>query len=331
MLPGPAVLPPLAPGDLAMLPPMDRQSEVLTLKGNAFYGLPTDTSGFREEPYRASLGLDYISQPSLAVGFSSFGTYLGGGASLFWSDELGGHNLATALQVQGSARDIAGLVGYTNTYHRLNWGMAVQQIPYLSVIPYYPSLDSSGAIVYPTVLFRQTQRTASWIFSYPFSRVQRIEGNIGYANITYNFQEIADYYDPTAFFLNETNINLGNQFGGHTYNALNLGQASMALVYDNSFFGYTSPILGQRYRLEPMVHHDGRRLGAAQELAARRLLAPGFAHQQLDGRGVAAVCVVHAPAVKQRSHDAQILRELVNPHRRLTHQPHPRVARPDAQ
>jgi len=251
VLAGTAVAPPLAPGDLAMLPPRDRQSEILTIKGNAFYGLPTDTSGFREEPYHATLGLDYISQPSLAVGFSSFGTYLGGGASLFWSDELGGHNLATALQVQGSARDIAGLVGYSNTYHRLNWGMALQQVPYLSVIPYYPSLDSSGAIVYPTVLFRETQRTASWIFSYPFNRVQRIEGSIGYSNITYNFQEINDYYDPTGtFFINETKVNLGNQFGGHTYNALNLGQGSMALVYDNSFFGYTSPILGQRYRLE---------------------------------------------------------------------------------
>ena len=33
-------------------------------------------------------------------------------------------------------------------------------------------------------------------------------------------------------------------------NALNLGLASAALVYDNSFLGATGPILGQRYRLE---------------------------------------------------------------------------------
>jgi outer membrane protein assembly factor BamA len=35
-----------------------------------------------------------------------------------------------------------------------------------------------------------------------------------------------------------------------TGRALNLGIGSAALVYDNSFFGATGPILGQRYRLE---------------------------------------------------------------------------------
>ena len=32
--------------------------------------------------------------------------------------------------------------------------------------------------------------------------------------------------------------------------ALNLAETSGALVYDSSLFGATSPILGQRYRLE---------------------------------------------------------------------------------
>ncbi len=248
VLAGTAVLPPLEPGDVAMLPPRDRQSEVLTLKGNAFYGLPTDTSGFREVPYHATLGLDYISQPSLAVGFSSFGTYLGGGASLFWSDELGGHNLATALQVQGSARDIAGLVSYANLYHRLNWAVALQQIPYLYAGVGYRVDSVTNAYVQDTYLYRQTVRSGSWIFSYPFSRVQRIEGTFGYSNISFNAERISDYFaDPyLSYFLNETRTNLGNL----GFKALNLGQGSMALVYDNSFFGYTSPILGQRYRVE---------------------------------------------------------------------------------
>ncbi|MGE5156178.1 MAG: hypothetical protein ACM3JP_01635, partial [Betaproteobacteria bacterium] len=248
VLAGTAVAPPLEPGDLAMLPPRDRQSEVLTLKGNAFFGLPTDTSGFREQPYHATLGLDYISQPSLAVGFSSFGTYLGGGASLFWSDELGGHNLATALQMQGTTRDIAALVGYSNTYHRLNWAMAVQQTPYLYAGYGYRVDSASGAYIQDTYLYRQTVRNASWVFAYPFSRVQRIEGTFGYSNISFNAQRISDYFaDPyLTYFLNEKKTDLGNL----GFNALNLGQGSMALVYDNSFFGFTSPILGQRYRVE---------------------------------------------------------------------------------
>jgi Tol biopolymer transport system component len=248
VLAGTAAAPPLEPGDLAMLPPRDRQSEILTLKGNAFYGLPTDTSGFREVPYSAKLGLDYISQPSLAVGVSSFGTYLGGGASLFWSDELGGHNLATALQMQGTTRDIAALVGYSNTYHRLNWATAIQQTPYLYAGYGIPRVDSSGAYALDTYLYRQTDRNLSWVFAYPFNRAQRIEGTVGFSNISLNVQQITDYYaDPFfTYFLDEQRTNLGNL----GFNALNLGQGSLALVYDNSFFGYTSPILGQRYRIE---------------------------------------------------------------------------------
>jgi Tol biopolymer transport system component len=249
VLAGQPVAQPLAGGDPAMLPPLERKSEVLTLKENAFFGLPTDTAGFKEEPYHARLGLDYISQPSLAVGISSFGTYIGGGASLFWSDMLGGHQMATALQFQGTARDIAALVGYSNTYHRLNWGAAVQQIPFLYAGYGYPRIDSlSGAFVLDTYLYRQTNRGGSWVFSYPFSRVQRVEGSVGYSNITFNAQRISDYFaDPYfSYLLDETRENLGNL----GFNALHLGQGSAALVYDNSFFGFTSPMLGQRYRLE---------------------------------------------------------------------------------
>jgi Tol biopolymer transport system component len=247
VLAGEQVAPPLVPGDLAMLPPRQRQSEVLTLKGNAFYGLPTDTSTFREEPYRPSFGLDYISQPSLAVGVSSLGTYIGGGASLFWSDELGGRNLATGLQFQGTARDIAALVGYSNTYRRLNWATSVQQIPYLfGWVQYYDSSATSG-YVQQTNLFRQTERTVNWVFAYPFSRVQRVEGTVGYSNISFSLQQINDHFaDPYLFtFLGESKNDAPTGL-----NALNLVQGSTALVYDNAFFGFTSPILGQRYRLD---------------------------------------------------------------------------------
>jgi hypothetical protein len=127
--------------------------------------------------------------------------------------------------------------------------MAAQQIPYLYAgygIPYIDTI--AGAYVLPTYLYRQTVRSGSWVFSYPFSRVQRIEGTVGYSNITFNAQRISDYYaDPFfSYFLNETRENLGNL----GFNALNLGQGTAALVYDNSYFGFTSPILGQRYRLE---------------------------------------------------------------------------------
>ncbi|MBI2073479.1 MAG: PD40 domain-containing protein [Gemmatimonadetes bacterium] len=240
---------PLAGGDPAMLPPRQRQSQVLTQNANAFFGLPSDTGGFAQQPYRARLGLDYISQPSLAVGADRFGTYIGGGASLFWSDMLGGHNLATGVQFQGTTKDISALLGYSNTYHRLNWGAAVQQIPYrIGYVQLGSDTLPGTSFVVPvqrTTLFRQTNRQADWVFAYPFSRVRRIEGSVGYANINYDIEQIDDYLHPITFdVLDQVKTELA------TYPALNLGQGSAALVYDNALFGFTGPMLGQRYRME---------------------------------------------------------------------------------
>jgi Tol biopolymer transport system component len=247
VLAGEPVTGPPPGGDPAMLPPRQRNSEILTLKANAFYGLPSDTASFRVLPYSGGLGLDYISQPSLAVGADRFGTYIGGGASLFWSDMLGGHQLATAVQFNGTARDISALVGFSNTYHRLNWGFAVQQIPYvLGQVAYYDTLVSGvDLLVQQTQIFRQTSRQASWVFAYPFSRVRRIEGNVGYANISYNLQAQNLYIAPNGQIVNEIRTNLGSPFP-----SLNLWQGSLAMVYDNAIFGFTSPMLGQRYRTE---------------------------------------------------------------------------------
>ena len=252
VLAGRAVDQPLAGGDPAMLPPRQRQSQVMTQNANAFFGLPSDTGGFAQQPYRARFGLDYISQPSLAVGADRFGTYIGGGASLFWSDMLGGHNLATGVQFQGTTKDISALLGYSNTYHRLNWGAALQQIPYRSgYVQYGTGLYQGVPVpVQRTILYRQTNRQADWIFAYPFSRVRRVEGSVGYANISYNVEQIDDYLDPFTYTpIDQTKTELA------TYPALNLGQGNVALVYDNSLFGFTGPILGQRYRLEAGTTH----------------------------------------------------------------------------
>ena len=239
----------LAGGDPALLPPRERQSQVAALKANAFYGLSQDTVGVTQQPYSARLGLDYISQPSLAVGADRFGTYIGGGASLFWSDMLGGHNLATGVQFQGTTKDISALLGYSNTYHRLNWGAALQQIPYrigyieLGSLPH----PETGQVlpVQRTTLYRQTNRQADWIFAYPFSRVRRVEGSVGYANISYDIEQIDDYFNPVTFeHVDQFKTPLP------AFPALNLGQGSVALVYDNSLFAFTGPILGQRYRAE---------------------------------------------------------------------------------
>jgi len=231
--------------DPAVLPPHDRLSDdVQSLLANAFYGLPRDREDFELTDYKPKFALDYIGQPSLAVGADRFGTYIAGGASFFFSDMLGGHNIATAVEIRGSFKDVGGLIGYTNLNKRLNWGVSVQQIPYITGQSYLFT-DSTGALVERTLIRRQAFRQVGGVAAYPLNRAQRLELNGRFMNIGYSYEARDRIFNPITFEqIDQRETDLAAPPD------LNLFQASVALVYDNSLFGVTSPMLGQRYRIE---------------------------------------------------------------------------------
>ena len=231
--------------DAAMLPPQNRpHSELLALLADSTIGskyAATETI----TKYHPTLGLDYVAQPSLAVGADRFGTYVGGGLTLYWSDMLGDRSLATMLQIEGNFNNLAGLVAYQNLRHRLNWGVAVQQIPYIQGGYALYSNLAGDSIFQITEVFRQINREGDVLLSYPFSDVQRVEFSAGVSNISFQAQVDSQVYSGLNGALQSENIyNLPAPAG------LWLGTASASLVFDNSFFGATSPILGERYRLE---------------------------------------------------------------------------------
>ncbi len=229
-----------------VLPPENRdEGEVESYLDNSGYGL-VETNLFGTEPYKPGLSLDFISQPFLTAGNDQFGTFVGGGASAFWSDMLGRHNLATMFQIQGGVKDIAALVGYTNRRTRWNWGATVGQVPYTTggFLLSQGVIDGEAVLIQQRFLYRQINRQITGVVSYPFSRVQRVEFSGGLRNITFD---------------SEVKTIAVNGFGEKrfdetedlpTFSALNLAQGSAALVYDNSLFGATAPMMGQRYRIE---------------------------------------------------------------------------------
>jgi hypothetical protein len=245
----------LASLNASTLPPVDRKTPgIAAFHAEPTFGLPP-VQPPKIEPYRPSLSLDHVGQPYLAVGTDPFGTFVGGGIALFWSDMLGNHNLATAVQIGSSFntgladsfKTTSGLVSYQDTTHRWNWGAAVQQFPYITGAFQTGATIVDGAPVgaQTTVLDRQVNRGASGIVSYPFSSVQRVEFSGGYQHATFDRVQETELFD----------LNTGAVLARSTQetslgNPLNLGTASAALVYDSSFFGATSPILGQRYRLQ---------------------------------------------------------------------------------
>jgi hypothetical protein len=236
-----------APGRPGVLPPPDRSQSLLArLLRDPSRGLPS-VEEFTKKDYDAGLSLTYIGQPSLFAGSDRFGTFVGGGAALYFTDLLGDRNLLTGLQVNGGLKDVTALVGYQNLGSRLNWGITAQQVPFVTgaFAASTANVDGEPAVIEQELLERQTNRTIQGMVAYPFNQVQRVEVSAGAAHISFDRELRTRGFSLVTgqqIIDDDEDLDAGQSLG--------LGFGSAALVYDNSFFGATSPILGQRYRLE---------------------------------------------------------------------------------
>ncbi len=268
-------------GSVAELPPrQDREDgRLATLIGDTQLGLPAAET-FTYNDYQPDLSLDYISQPSLGASISSYGSFIGGGASLFFSDMLGHHSLSTQLQMSiqnGNVLNGIGALGqYVNQRNRTSWGVAAGQIPDITQGFRQGVTDLNGdgdpEFVRETITFWQTNRQAVGLIRYPFSEVQRVELSGGFNQIGFDLETNRQVFD----------FDTGQRISDQTVSApacgdslsfrrdlcapgtLNEAVASAALVFDNSLAGPTGPLMGQRYRLEATPN-----LGTLNYLSAR--------------------------------------------------------------
>jgi len=237
------------PKAAAILPPLDREvvgTGIAAVLEDAQDGLPAETSldlASAVKAYHPKLSLDFIAEPSLAIAADRYGTYVGGGITLYWSDMLGDHNLVTMAQVNGRIADWAALVAYGNRKSRLNWMIGAQWMPYITGRFGYGT-DSMGNYVELIERLKQTNRELSGIVAYPFNRSRRIEASVGVSQISYTHEIRQTTYDFQGNVLDDRTIDLPAP------GSLTLFTPTLALVHDNSFFGATGPILGQRWRFE---------------------------------------------------------------------------------
>jgi Tol biopolymer transport system component len=231
----------------AVLPPMDRQPGlVLGLLRNPIFGLP-ETQDFPITNYKPKLSLDFVSTPQVALGVDRFGTYGGGGITLYWSDMLGEHTVATMAQVTSRLQDSAALIAYMNSQHRLNWGAVIQRIPYIyGGYGYYEDLVfNEPAAIEQEYIYRQVNYEASGFLTYPFSQVQRFEFGGGARIIDFQ-SEVRTY----AYSLYDGTLLLNEKESLPAPPTITYGFARAALVYDSAMFGATGPIIGQSYLVE---------------------------------------------------------------------------------
>lgn len=237
--------------DLAgMLPPVDSAGRgmVAAYLRDPATGLPAG-SAYPVNDYSPSFSLDYLGTPGVGVGVGTYGAGLVGGVEAFFSDLLGNYQIGGVAQVNGSFQDFGGQLFYQNMSHRLNWGAMISHLPYLSS---YTSVspviaDVGGQQVQASQFDQIFQRTyidaVTGIVSYPLNTTQRFEGTLGYSHLSYSTQ-VERSVVAGDYLLSDQISDVSSP------DALNQATAGLAFVGDYSYFGFTSPVTGGRYRFE---------------------------------------------------------------------------------
>jgi outer membrane protein assembly factor BamA len=167
---------------------------------------------------------------------------------------LGNHNLAAAVDVStvGTGlsnvyKDVGGGVAYQNLTRRWDWGVFVQQQPYVAG-GFLTGIGSSGGqpvVVEQTIVQRQIFRGVGTAAARPLSRTRRVEFGTGYQHVSFE-QDVR----TTLSSLVTGRIIRDERERSTLAGSLNLGNASAAVVFDNAVFGATSPVAGERSRFE---------------------------------------------------------------------------------
>jgi hypothetical protein len=231
-----------------VIPGARPEGSVVDALADASSGLG-EGSGYRAVPYKPSLQLDYVGQPYVAAGVDRFGARFGGGVSMSFSDMLGEHNLATVLQADNVSgfTDVGAIVAYVNRTRRFNWGAQVAQVPYISGALGAAVVDAEGRLEYQeqTLVLREIDRSVAALGFYPFDASLRVELQAGVRNISFDSRLTTDrFLFPSGAFIGREELDLPSP------DSLNLADGAVALVRDTSVFGATSPVLGQRFRVE---------------------------------------------------------------------------------
>jgi len=213
----------------------------------SYAGLKDTTYAVRN--YSPALNLLYIGQPSVGVVFDKFNSGIGGGVSMLFGDMLGNHYLAAALQIQGTLKDLGGQVLYQNMTRRFNWGASIGHIPYMTGYTAYGldtiSIDGRNYLADVVTLIRERVFLSGLTLfaQYPLTTNRRFEVTAGYTRIGYDLEVENSYL-------------VGGQIVGQQTESfpappsINLFHSAAAYIGDFSYFGFTSPVYGSRFRFE---------------------------------------------------------------------------------
>ncbi len=215
------------------LPPTDYISPKNTIDQKLKEIPGEDINTLVQKEYLPKFSLEYIGNTGVGVvGSSLYGAGMAGGINMLFGDILKHNQIFTALQVNGEIEDIGGMAIYMNKKTRINWGGGISHIPYR--ITYPVNIYDYSLINYRTFIDQ-----VSLFSSFPISKKYRIEGGSSFTRYSFQIDSI---------FINNKGKREEKRLEGH--DPYNVYQSYLAFVGDNSYYGYTSPLRGFRYRIQ---------------------------------------------------------------------------------
>jgi len=237
----------------AALPPQHRASPDLAASlADAQTGLPAEAGA--TTAYGPRLTLDWVGQPYVSAGYSRFGPTFGGGLSFLWSDMLGNHTVAAVVDANTYGgrfsdlwKDTGGLVAYQNLTHRWDWGVSVEQSPYVAggVASGVGTADRQPVFVEQEILQRQIFRAVGGAVARPFSPARRVEFGASYQHVGFE-RDVRTVISSALTGQVLSDERETSELAG----TLSLASSSAAIVSDSAVFGATSPVAGERSRFE---------------------------------------------------------------------------------
>lgn len=226
-----------------------------------------DSTTLKTKPFKPKFTLNYAGGSTgvgVMTGNRSFGNTAGGvgGVDLLFGDILGDHQLYIGAAINGEIQDAAFQASYINRKNPIGWGVGVGHIPFITGGGYLPFGDATDVVQFEKpisgyqfgvadtfVLRRQFLQQINGFVFYPFSVTKRVELGGSLELFSVRETNYVDYYG-----LNNngtiTNFPLTNErVRGDGFGPIDIYSVNAAFVGDNSYFGFTSPLKGWRYRL----------------------------------------------------------------------------------
>ncbi|HEY3091656.1 MAG TPA: BamA/TamA family outer membrane protein [Vicinamibacterales bacterium] len=247
--------------------PLGKLAQLLS---NTHVGLPANGE-FLTSKYDDRLRIETIAEPYIGAavgGGGMVGGVLRANFGVTFGDMLRDRQLQLMVRVGTNKDDYAAQVAYVNRKGRLNWGFIGGFIPARFIGAKRSIIRSPTLVTQEYANLRYTHEFASMTARYNVSRATRFEFRGGARRTGYGWQTLTRAIDATS---RKLVTHMVQELPGAP--AVYLAEMQAAYVRDTAVLGPTSPVLGQRLRLdvEPAV---GGLMFADVRLDARRYFMP---------------------------------------------------------